>query len=205
MSHDLFQIVKTLNKEDIQTQLALQCAPLLTGIKISNLLIVPNYNATYISSLFQGTSISTCIIYQSDRKTTFLLFNLGELEMYLNQNKQCEVMKALGYMMTDLKGMIKEFSNRYQLYMQNGGMFPHEMGLFLGYPVEDVVGFIENEGKNFLYTGYWKVYNNQSKAVELFERYNEAKEMVIRMVSMGIGIRNILENYSSNQTNKIEA
>lgn len=26
-------------------------------------------------------------------------------------------------------------------------MFPHEMGVLLGYPTEDVLGFIENQGK----------------------------------------------------------
>ena len=29
------------------------------------------------------------------------------------------------------------------------GEFPHEIGIFLGYPVEDVRGFIANEGRNF--------------------------------------------------------
>lgn len=41
--------------------------------------------------------------------------------------------------------------------------FPHEMGILLGYPVEDVEGFIINNGKNELYTGYWKVYDNLTK------------------------------------------
>ncbi len=28
------------------------------------------------------------------------------------------------------------------------GEFPHEIGLFLGYPLHDVIGFIFNRGKN---------------------------------------------------------
>lgn len=28
--------------------------------------------------------------------------------------------------------------------------FPHEIGLFLGYPVDDVTGFIQNKGRNYL-------------------------------------------------------
>ena len=38
------------------------------------------------------------------------------------------------------------------------GEFPHEIGVFLGYPLADVIGFIENRGKNFTACGYWKVY-----------------------------------------------
>ncbi len=205
MSHEVLQIVKTMNREDIQTQVALQCAPLLIGIKIANLLIVPNSKAKYIGSLFQDTSIAVHIICQSDKKTFFLLFNVCELKKYLNQNKQSEILKTLGYNTANFESMMEEFSNRYEAYIQNRGLFPHEIGLFLGYPVEDVVGFIENEGKNFLYIGYWKVYSNPSKAAQLFEQYNEAKEMVIRMVSTGIGIRNILKHYSFNQRNQLEA
>lgn len=41
---------------------------------------------------------------------------------------------------------------------------PHEIGLFLGYPLADVVGFMENGGENCKYTGCWKVYSNVAEA-----------------------------------------
>ena len=47
---------------------------------------------------------------------------------------------------------------RYRAYMNGSKIFPHEMGLLLGYPVEDVTGFMVHGGKNSLYSGYWKVY-----------------------------------------------
>lgn len=52
--------------------------------------------------------------------------------------------------------------------------FPHEIGLFLGYPLEDVVGFIENDGENYLCTGCWKVYSKQRDAEESFCRFKES-------------------------------
>lgn len=39
--------------------------------------------------------------------------------------------------------------------------FPHEIGVFLGYPLGDVVGFIENRGKNFTCCGCWKSYGDR--------------------------------------------
>ena len=48
--------------------------------------------------------------------------------------------------------MVEE--KRYACYMEEKGAFPHEIGLLLGYPVEDVLGFIRHQGKNYLYTGY---------------------------------------------------
>lgn len=49
--------------------------------------------------------------------------------------------------------------------------FPHEIGIFLGYPLADVKGFIENNGKNFKLAGLWKVYADEKKAEELFSQY----------------------------------
>ena len=83
--------------------------------------------------------------------------------------------------------------------MKSEGAFPHELGLLLGYPAEDVVGFIVNEGKNYLYTGYWKVYANVQETVRLFEQFKQAKEKVIRMVAKGISIHHILESYNLKQ------
>ena len=117
MSQEVFQIVKTMNMEDLQTQLALQCAPLLTGLKISNLFIVSNRNAKYVMNLFRDTLISSSILYRTDKKTTFLLFKETELRKYLNQKGTHEVMLSLGYQTMELNSIIEEFSDRYQMYM----------------------------------------------------------------------------------------
>lgn len=51
--------------------------------------------------------------------------------------------------------------------------FPHEIGLFLGYPVEDVKGFIENKASCAKCVGYWKVYGDEEKAQKLFNQYKK--------------------------------
>lgn len=191
MSHEIFQIVEELDQEDLQTQLALQCAPLLTGIKIANLLIVRNRNVKGVFGMFYGSRISVRVIYRSEEKTMFLLYQKEELEAYLQENEK--TMRIFGYNEMDVEKICQELSKRYAVYMEERGSFPHEIGLLLGYPVEDVLGFIENEGKNYLYAGYWKVYGNVVETMALFESYNEAKEQLIRMISQGIEIRRILE------------
>ena len=52
---------------------------------------------------------------------------------------------------------------------------PHEVGLFLGYPPEDVLGFIRNEGRGSKLTGYWKVYGDETEARKVFLRYRRAE------------------------------
>ncbi len=43
--------------------------------------------------------------------------------------------------------------------------FPHEIGLFLGYPPEDVCGYIRNKGKCQKCTGHWQVYGDENFAL----------------------------------------
>ena len=66
------------------------------------------------------------------------------------------------------------------------------MGLILGYPIEDVEGFIENGGNNCLYTGYWKVYNKPEEKKLIFKSYEKATERIVRMMSCGVPVRDII-------------
>ena len=52
--------------------------------------------------------------------------------------------------------------------LAQGGAFPHEIGLFLGYPIDDVVAFIANKGRNCLCCGCWKCYTDAEAARRRF-------------------------------------
>ena len=70
--------------------------------------------------------------------------------------------------------------------------FGRIVGLVLGYPPVDVEGFIEKEGRDFLYSGYWKVYGNLEDTLKTFEAYDQARDYVIGMTGNGNEIRDIL-------------
>ena len=65
------------------------------------------------------------------------------------------------------------------------GEFPHEIGLFLGYPPEDVQGFIENRGQNCKCTGCWKVYGDRQQAEAAFARFKKCREVYLRLFDSG--------------------
>ncbi len=54
--------------------------------------------------------------------------------------------------------------------MKDYDAFPHEIGCFLGYPAEDVLGFIRKE--ECKYRGIWKVYGDVEYAKNLFAIYD---------------------------------
>lgn len=197
MSRKVFQLVETMNLNELELQLALQCAPLLTGIKVSNLLIVNYHNKNAVIDMFDKTMISHYVLVETMEKVVFLLYRKENLQEYLNRYDVNVLMTQYGYKSQRLLKVLKKFSMRYCYYMNYGGKFPHEMGLILGYPVDDVKGFIENEGKEFLYIGYWKVYSDLQETIELFKKYNRAKELLIQLVKQGTSIRSIIECYKS--------
>ena len=66
-----------------------------------------------------------------------------------------------------------------------GEEFPHEIGLFLSYPLEDVEGFIENGGKNSKCTGCWKVYCNEKEAERRFSQFDKCARVYRQLWAQG--------------------
>ncbi len=71
------------------------------------------------------------------------------------------------------------------------GEFPHEIGLFLGYPPEDVRGFIENGAREEKHTGYWKVYGDEEKAKATFDRYSKCIRVYARKYAEGSSLERL--------------
>lgn len=197
MSREIYEIVKGMDLENIETQLALQCAPLITGLKVSNLLIISKGNEEVVKRILNRTGISYYRLIQTRTKTTFLLFRRNELEEFLSDENVRNVLMKAGYKSLQIDKILRTFSLRYEAYIQGDKSFPHEMGLLLGYPVEDVVGFVENNGKNFLYSGYWKVYENQKAKVKLFDKFKVAEETLIHLLSNGLSMSDIIDIYAT--------
>ena len=72
--------------------------------------------------------------------------------------------------------------------LRSGEGFPHEIGLFLSYPPEDVKGFIENHAANYKLSGLWKVYGDEKKAKELFAKYKKCTDIYCERYEAGCGI-----------------
>ncbi|WP_124061107.1 DUF3793 family protein [Gordonibacter sp. Marseille-P4307] len=69
--------------------------------------------------------------------------------------------------------------------------FPHEIGLFLGYPLEDVIGFIENQGRNCLACGCWKVYSNERDAQTCFGCFRSCTKQMRTLFREGVPIEEL--------------
>ena len=64
MSQEVFALIREMNMKDVATQMVLQCAPLITGIKVSNLLIISKANMKKVRQILNGTHLSYVILLE---------------------------------------------------------------------------------------------------------------------------------------------
>ncbi|MBO5482323.1 MAG: DUF3793 family protein [Spirochaetaceae bacterium] len=91
----------------------------------------------------------------------------------------------------DNKAIIEELFFR----LKNSNTFPHEVGVFLGYPLEDVISFEKNQGKNCKYCGLWKSYSNPSKAKKCCNQYANCSQLCTQWFCEGYSIPQIIKKY----------
>ncbi len=63
---------------------------------------------------------------------------------------------------------------------------PHEIGIFLGYPIHDVQCFVDCPSRKCQLVGYWKVFEKAQEAIKTFERYDQVRNECVRLLNMGI-------------------
>ena len=65
------------------------------------------------------------------------------LEKDMNVREASEILRGKGYIPEEAGRCVAELACRLRSYSDTGE-FPHEIGLFLGYPPEDVKGFMNH-------------------------------------------------------------
>ncbi|MBQ8923688.1 MAG: DUF3793 family protein [Lachnospiraceae bacterium] len=192
MSYEAWQIVKRIEVDNVELELALQCAPLIAGLKISNLLNIRAEDVDKLISLIKDGNLSYRLLYANNYRATVLLYNEKLLTDYISRDEVKNHLNSMGYEDTSLSYIFDKFCKRYEEYMIYKEKFPHEMGFLLGYPVEDIEGFINHNGEKSLYTGYWKVYKDCEKKLKVFESFENAKESLVNLLYHGIGMAEII-------------
>ncbi len=185
--------LKTALEEEtrISLLLAIHCAPILSGIKAANIMTVTGREFFRIGYLLQGTDISYRFLKTKGDKGILYLYRERELVMYLHSEEIRNFLKEYGYTSDKLDDMLERLSNRICFYSNGDAAFPHEIGIFLEYPLMDVKGFLENDGKNFIYSGYWKVYHDVQSTIQKFRQYDEERERAVMAVVSGRKIKDI--------------
>ena len=122
-----------------------------------------------------------------------LLYADSLSDEFLTRPEVRKIFIQQGYSDFAFQQLLTKFAKRYESYLTGTCGFPHEMGLFLGYPPEDVAGFMDHKGRDCLYTGDWKVYEHPLEKIELFHRFDKAREGLLRLIARGFDLAELLK------------
>lgn len=177
------------------------CSPVLMGLKPSNLVSfskekcpeVPEYAAHYTDKL-KEEGIRMELICSCRKHHLLLVYRPEMLEAYLSQKEARQILEKAGYPKNGtLDEMIAHLKQRYAKKQE----FPHEIGIFLGYPLEDVKGFQKYGGDGCKMCGYWKVYSDVDTAKMLFAQFDRCREFIVNQLQNGYTIDQVvgMKNY----------
>lgn len=169
------------------------CSPTLASLKVANLF---RYKYNNIDELYSTIDtevswlklkgISMEIIPTKDNAVLVYLFRERLLNKVLQDNDIQKFLYGYGYTNFNIDDCIHTLKEHFK-----SNPCPHEIGIFLGYPLLDVISFIENCGKNCKYCGYWKVYHNEEDAIKIFEKFSKCTNIYKRLFSEGISIKRL--------------
>ena len=179
-----------------EESLVLHASPTLASIKVANLYsfkfksvqecektidrfnLIMNPRGIYIELLNVTSDIYLIYVYRK-----------SQLQIILNDSSNQIFLQEYGY--SSQNGM-DEVINNLKRRLQEEEEFPHEIGVFLGYPLADVKAFIKTKGKNCALCGDWKAYHNEEVAKCLFCKYKHCREVYIRVYREGRKLRDML-------------
>ena len=116
-----------------------------------------------------------------------LLYRKDMLARILENSEVKALLSSYGYRVFTVDAVLKRLSDRYRQEI-----CPDEIGIFLSYPVKDVVAYIDNRGRNYRYSGYWKVYDDEENARRLESCFRCARSLMVEELEKGKSLSEIL-------------
>ncbi|MCR5544414.1 MAG: DUF3793 family protein [Eubacterium sp.] len=155
------------------------CSPTLAGIKTGNLFSCEYLDYKHlvkdlrrINSILLKKGIKAIPIRCLNHRALIYLFRPSFLEKDLCDKDTALLLIQLGYNVDNMSDCVKCLCEK-TMSIKSSKDFPHEIGLFLGYPYEDVKGFIDHKGECSKCIGCWKVYGDVTRAEDTFDRYKK--------------------------------
>lgn len=174
--------------------IAQQCSPTLAGIKTGNLFRCTfstkeelNKDLCSLNRTLGPKGVRVMPLSVKEHSALIYLYRPAQLRSDIQNESARKIFEEKGYP----KGSPDRFILHLMQELKKGKEFPHEIGLFLGYPPEDVRGFIENQAHNQKCTGCWKVYGDVDSAEKTFHRYHECTKAYVDMVRKGKSIEQL--------------
>ena len=169
----------------LEKYLVTQCAPTLANLKTASLFrcLCPGRGELDAWRQALGAKgIELTVLFCDGTHALVYVYRARRLAEDLSGAEAAALLANCGYRCDGCEAALDCLARRIEA---DNGQFPHEIGLFLGYPFGDVKGFIENKGRNCKCTGCWKVYCDECEARRQFGRFEKCRAIYCRLYREG--------------------
>ena len=164
------------------------CSPTLAGIKPAGLFSCGLHSEAdmlkqvrELNMKLNEKDIVVSVMTKKNGRALIYVYRKSRLKQELEKKETADFLKKYGYEGLPAEKAVARLKGR----LAESDDFPHEIGVFLGYPLGDVIGFIDNKGRNCKCVGCWKVYCDECEAVRTFERFKKCTAIYKRLYEMG--------------------
>ena len=168
------------------------CSPTLAGLKTGNMFTCEHTSHEDVREFIRALNhrlkkkgLRVLPLRFGDKKALIYIYRPTRLTRDLQNSLASMLLSQRGYDGMSPERCIIQLIRKLRESAEFDRMeFPHEIGLFLGYPPEDVHGFIENKD-NFKCVGAWKVYGDEAAAQLTFAKYKNALQSTVTSMPKG--------------------
>ena len=163
-------------------------SPTLAALKVGSLISYRTTDFEALHTTVEQWNIKlnpkgVVVTLLQQKKDLYLMYvhrpNLLEHKLKLKEVQH--ILCPLGYPICPLADSIEHLMHR----LDHEEQFPHEIGLFLGYPASDVQAFIRNKGCDGKCDGCWKVYTDVRQAKKVFAQYKKCTRLYLELHQKG--------------------
>ena len=178
----------------LRNELIEYCAPTLAGIKTGNIFTIRDYTDDITDQIRELNRILTpkglrlIPIKKTEKIMILYLYRPDLLTIDLKKPEAKRILKTKGYSCGNDNCCVVELVK----HLSSDEGFPHEIGLFLGYPPEDVEGFMKDPCKGVKCCGCWKVYGNVREAQKTFDKIRKCNSIYDREAKCGRPLESLI-------------
>ena len=170
------------------------CAPTLAGIKTGNIFTCPYesreelLNAIRLMNKRLGhKGLRILPLRFTEKRALIYIYRPKKLSADLSNAAASHILRQCGYNSDNCGNCVVKLARKLRQNVD----FPHEIGLFLGYPPEDVGGFIEFGPDCCKCTGCWKVYGDEEAAKKKFAQFKKCTKVYCSQWTKGKDIERL--------------
>ena len=170
------------------------CAPTLAGLKTGSLFSCPcpdreklRCSLRQLNRQLKAKGLRLLPLRFTDTKALLYLFRPGKLRQDLSREDARQLLDCQGYDCENCEKCVAQLGKK----LRKEEEFPHEIGLFLGYPPEDVLGFLTQGPDCCKCSGCWKVYGDADAAQKKFAQFRHCTKVYCDRWAKGTNIERL--------------